>query len=286
MKQLLVILVSMFSLLSFAQEKNNRPSSYNYRRGVEAIQNHNTDEALDYLNKEIEENPKNGYAYSWIAMVRLQQEEYGRALTSADLSIKYLPKKDAEYLYFAYETRARIYAELEDTIRALADYSTAIKVMPDNEDAYEKRAQIYYELKKYDVADADYKKLISLDQGGVMGYMGIGRNRNAQKLWDEAIEQFSYVAKLHSDYSSAYSFRAESYLGKKDWDKATDDIVTALEIDSNDKAFYLMQDLEEAAFTKLKAKFQIKSAKDLNSEKWAYYLGIIHERKKMYTQAI
>ena len=59
-----------------------------------------------------------------------------------------------------------------------------------------------------------------------------------------------------------------------------------MEIDSNDKAFYLMQDLEEAAFTKLKAKFQIKSAKDLNSEKWAYYLGIIHERKKMYTQAI
>lgn len=286
MKQLLVILVSMFSLLSFAQEKNNRPSSYNYRRGVEAIQNHNTDEALDYLNKEIEENPKNGYAYSWIAMVRLQQEEYGRALTSADLSIKYLPKKDPEYLYFAYETRARIYAELEDTIRALADYSTAIKVMPDNDDAYEKRAQIYYEQKKYDLADADYRKLISLDQGGVMGYMGIGRNRNAQKIWDDAIEQFSYVAKLHSDYSSAYSFRAGSYLGKKDWDKATDDIVTALEIDSNDKAFYLMQDLEEAAFTKLKAKFQIKSAKDLNSEKWAYYLGIIHERKKMYTQAI
>lgn len=211
-------------------------------------------------------------------MVRLQQEEYGRALTSADLSIKYLPKKDPEYLYFAYETRARIYAELEDTIRALADYSTAIKVMPDNDDAYEKRAQIYYEQKKYDLADADYRKLISLDQGGVMGYMGIGRNRNAQKIWDDAIEQFSYVAKLHSDYSSAYSFRAESYLGKKDWDKATDDIVTALEIDSNDKAFYLMQDLEEAAFTKLKAKFQIKSAKDLNSEKWAYYLGIIHER--------
>ena len=216
MKQLLVILVSMFSLLSFAQEKNNRPSSYNYRRGVEAIQNHNTDEALDYLNKEIEENPKNGYAYSWIAMVRLQQEEYGRALTSADLSIKYLPKKDPEYLYFAYETRARIYAELEDTIRALADYSTAIKVMPDNDDDYEKRAQIYYEQKKYDLADADYRKLISLDQGGVMGYMGIGRNRNAQKIWDDAIEQFSYVAKLHSDYSSAYSFRAESYLGKKD----------------------------------------------------------------------
>ena len=66
-------------------------------------------------------------------------------------------------------------------------------VDPDKDDAYEKRAQIYYEQKKYDLADADYKRLISLDQGGVMGYMGIGRNRNAQKMWDEAIEQFSYL---------------------------------------------------------------------------------------------
>lgn len=61
---------------------------------------------------------------------------------------------------------------------------------PEEDDAYEKRAQIYYEQKKFDLADADYRQLIKRNQGGVMGYMGIGRNRNAQKLWDEAIEHF------------------------------------------------------------------------------------------------
>lgn len=288
MRQLFALLFAFIFLSCFAQDKNTpvRPDTYNYRRGMEALQNRNNEEALEFLNKEIEENPKNGYAYFWIAMIRAQQEEYGRAITAANLSIKNLPKKDSEYLYFVYETRARVYAEIEDTIAAISDYSTAIKILPENEDAYEKRAQIYYEQKKYDLADSDYKKLIELDRGGVMGYMGIGRNKNAQELWDDAIIQFDYVAKLHSDYSSVYAFRAESYIGKKNWDKATDDLLTALKIDSNDKAFYLMQDLEDVPFTKLKSKFQIQSVKEPNNEKWAYYLGIIHERKKQYIQAI
>lgn len=282
---LLVILFAVAATVT-AQVKNERPTSYNYLRGVEAIQSQNNTEALEYLNKEIEENPKNGYAYSWIAMLRAQQEEYGKALSSANLSLKYLPKKDSEYVYFAYETRARVYVELEDTTSALADYTQAIKVLPEKEDAYEKRAQLYYEQKNYDLADADYQKMINLDEGDVMGYMGIGRNKNAQELWDDAIKQFDFVAKLHSDYSSVYAFRAESYIGKKDWDKATDDLLTALKIDSNNKAFYLMQDLNDVPFAKMKAKFQIQSSKEPNSEKWPYYLGIIHERKQLYSQAI
>lgn len=286
MRTLFIAILSMLVLASHAQDKNNRPNSYNYQRGVEAIQKENTEEALEYLNKEISDNPKNGYAYSWIAMVRCHQEEYGRALTASDLALKHLPKKDKEYTYFAYETRARIYCALEDTIKAIADYTAAIKVSPEEADAYEKRAQIYYEQKKYDLADADYKKLISLDQGGVMGYMGIGRNLNAQEKWDAAIEQFNFVEKMHPSYSSVFAFRAESYLGKKDWDKATDDIMSALKIDSNDKAFYMMQDLEDAPFTRLKAKFQIQAAKETNEEKWPYYLGIIHEKKDLYKQAI
>ena len=289
MRALLTIIATVFALCGYAQDAKtieSRPDSYNYLRGVEAVQNGNNEEALEYLNKEISENPKNGYAYSWIAMIREQQDEYGRALSAANLSIKHLPKKDVEYLYFVYEVRARVHAELEDTVSALSDYTAAIKLMPEKDGAYENRAQIYYEQGKYDLGDNDYRKLISLDQGGVMGYMGLGRNRNAQKLWDEAIEQFDYVAKLHSDYSSVYAFRAESYIGKRNWDKATDDIVTALKIDSNDMAFYLMQDLEDAPFTMLKVKFQIQAAKETNEGKWPYYLGIIHERKEQYKQAV
>ena len=50
MKPLLVVLLSVFTLCANAQDKMNRPNSYNYQRGVEAIQKENTEEALEYLN--------------------------------------------------------------------------------------------------------------------------------------------------------------------------------------------------------------------------------------------
>lgn len=47
-------------------------------RGVESGQNEKTEEALEFFNKDIQENPKGGYSFSWIAMLRVHQEEYGR----------------------------------------------------------------------------------------------------------------------------------------------------------------------------------------------------------------
>ncbi len=167
------------------------------------------------MNKELDDNPNNGYALAWIATIRNYQEEYGRALTAADLAIKNIPKKDKQYRALAYIVRAEVYVRLDEKEKALADFSSAIKETPDDADVYEKRANLYYHMEEYDLSDKDYQKIISIDPGNVMGYMGIGRNANAEKRYNDAIEQFDYVIKLASDYSSGYSFRAESYLELK-----------------------------------------------------------------------
>ena len=287
MKNLLVLLLLLVALSANAQDKkNNRPTSYNYMRGVESVQNEKTEEALEFFNKDIQENPKNGYSFSWIAMLRVHQEEYGRALTAADMAIKLLPKKDAEYVIFAYTTRADVYLNLEDTVKAISDLTTAIKIKPDENSLYEKRAQIYYEQEEYDLADADYQKMIELKPGETMGYMGLGRNANAQKRWDDAIKQFDYVTKLASDYSQGYAFRAESYIGKEKWAEATDDIVKALSLDWDRKAHYLAGTLKEPAFTMLVSKIKVQSAKSPNEATWPYILGTMYEQNKHYTKAI
>ena len=263
-----------------------RPESYNYQRGLEAMQDEKRQEALEFFNKELKENPKNGYSYSWIAMLRGQNEEYGRALTAADLAIKYLPKKDAEYIIFAYTTRAGVYLHLEDTVKAMSDYDTAIKVKPDEGALYEKRAQIYFEQERYDLAAADYHKMIELNPGDVMGYMGLGRNANEQRNWTEAIKQFDYVTKLSSDYSSGYSFRAESYIGLEKWNEATDDIVSALALEWDRKAMYLATTLKEPAFTMLVSKMKIQSVKSPNEARWPYVMGTMYQHEKQYKKAV
>ena len=68
MRQFLFLILTFVSIHIMAQ---NRPETYNYKRGVEAVQNEKNDEALDFFNKDLADNPKNGYSYSWVAWLRL-----------------------------------------------------------------------------------------------------------------------------------------------------------------------------------------------------------------------
>ena len=285
MRQFILSILVLCSSVMLA-DNIKRPDSYNYSRGVEAINNNNAEEALDYLNKEINENPDNGYAFAWIALVRNYNEEFGRALTAANVAVKKIPSKDKEYKAFAYGTRAQVYLNLEDTIQALKDYSQAINIVPDDDRFYNQRAQVYYEQGKYDLADKDYLKMISLKEGDVMGYMGIGRNANAQKRYEDAIKQFDYVVKLEPNYSSAYSFRAESYIGLKKYNEAIDDVISALGIDRDRKAFYELQELADSAFEQTVAKLKVQKIKEPNEQSWDYDLGIVYERAAKYNKAI
>lgn len=285
MRQFILSILILCSSVMLA-DNIKRPDSYNYSRGVEAINNNNAEEALDYLNKEINEHPDNGYAFAWIALVRNYNEEFGRALTAANVAVKKIPSRDKEYKAFAYGTRAQVYLNLEDTIQALKDYSQAINIVPDDDRFYNQRAQVYYEQGKYDLADKDYLKMISLKEGDVMGYMGIGRNANAQKRYEDAIKQFDYVVKLEPNYSSAYSFRAESYIGLKKYNEAIDDVISALGIDRDRKAFYELQELADSAFEQTVAKLKVQKIKESNEQSWDYDLGIVYERAAKYNKAI
>lgn len=282
------ILFSFLIACSSALYADNikRPDSYNYTRGLEAIQNNNLEDAVNYMNKEIAEHPDNGYAFAWVALVRNHNEEYGRALTAANTAVKKIPSKDKEYKAFAYSTRACVFLNLEDTIQAIKDYAQAITLTPEDDRLYNARAQVYYEQGKYDLADNDYRKMISLKEGDIMGYMGIGRNANAQKRYEDAIKQFDYVNKLEPSYSSAYSFRAESYIGLKKYNEAIDDVITALGIDQDDKAFYELQTLADSAFAQTVAKLKVQKLKEPKESSWPYDLGIVYEKTDRYAKAI
>ena len=275
----------LLSVTAFAQ-KDKRPDTYNYNRAMEAIENKDTQEAFDYLGKELNDNPKNGYAYSWLAYLYRNQEEYGHAISSIDKALQYLPKKDTEYIIFSLATRAQIYQILNEYDKALADYNRAIKVDDKNTQLYKDRAQLLYEQDNYDLADRDYQKMIELDPGDVVGYVGLGRNANARGKYEEAIEKYNYVIKLAPTYSRGYSFRAESYMGLKKYNEAIDDIIQALDINDDDKAFYLLQEVVDSAAAPLIAKLKIQEMAKPNDSHWPYYLGLVYDNNHQYQQAV
>ena len=285
----LKIFVALYILLNVASvfaQNVKQPDSYNYQHGVEALKKGDNQEALIYLNKDIEENPENGYSFAMIAIIRYAEKEYGKALTAVEEAIKYLPKEDVEFSAFSYSLRGDIYKDLGDTVKTLNDYASAMRINPNESNLYEKRAQIYFEQGKYQFADEDYRKMTELTPGYLVGYMGLGRNALEQRRWDDAISQFSYVVKLDGDYSSGYSFRAEAELKKGMWDEATRDLISAIQCGWDDKAESLIWRLEEPAFAMMLSKLKVQAAKAPEDFEWPCLLGIMYERDKQYIKAI
>lgn len=265
-----------------------RPDSYYFNRGLECLNEGKDSDAYDYFTNEVNDNPNNGYAYLWMGYILYNNELYGDGLAMIEKAQKLIPSKDKEYLSVSFQIKGDIYQNIEEFDKAIDNYSKAIKTDPSNSTAYQDRADLHYQLMHYELADKDYDKLIELEPNEYYGYMGKGRNANAQQKYGEAIQQFDYVIKLHGkDYFKSYAFRAESYIGLMQYEKAADDIITALAGNWDDKAFYLMQTvMVDSALMTMVSKLKIQQLKEPSRAIWPYCLGVVYEASENYIKAI
>lgn len=290
-RNLLTVLVSLVLMTSgaisvSAQKYNKYAESYNFLKGVEALYEGDYKVAETALKKELDEHSENGYAYLYLAHIQFGNYEYGKALVSIDKALKYIPKKDKYSKGACYYKRAGIYTSLEKYEEAIADYTLAISYNPEDDDSLWERAQIYYEQEKYELADADYKRMLEIDPNNSIAYMGLGRNEVYRKNYDSAIDIFDNVIALYPEYSRAYAFRAEAYAGQNKYLDAAGDVVKALDIDGDSKAFWIMQTVADSAFVQMSAKLKAMAVNDPNAAYWPYCLGVINERAEKYSDAI
>lgn len=279
----LVLALAVMTFQPMAAKKDE--PSYNFSRALEEAQRGNKQSAMEYFNKEVADNPQNGYAYMAMAAFHMDNSDYGEARNAVESALKYLPKKDKGSHARVLLLRGQLLAIECDTVGAYSDMAAAIKLDPTNEEAYEKRAQLLYEQGRYDDADTDYQKILALNPGGVMGRMGLGRNSYARKDYVKAIEQYNRIIALNPDYSSGYSFRAEAYLAKGEHLKAIEDICKALEIDSDSKAHYLLFQFPTDQLTLTVTKLKGLSAKHPHTGEYEYYTAQIYNNKRMFLES-
>lgn len=277
MKKNIIVMVALMLLGgagAFAK-KDKYKESYNFQRGLECYSESNYSEAYDWLQKELEEHPDNPHAHLILGDVYFKNEMYGEALSTLEKALDKMPKKDKDGRATTLYTMATVHLTLCDTVAALDDYARAITINPTDPDLYETRGQIYYELEKYDLSDADYNKMLEMDSSNYGAFMGLGRNAAARKRWDDAIARYDYVVKMNPEYPSGYSFRAEAYMGKEDWTKATNDLIKGLELDDM-KAFYLLISLPAGdAQDMMATKLKIQMNKSPQNAVWPYCLGVL-----------
>lgn len=285
MKKLIFALLTVVLAIGVATAKESLLDTYNMNRAYEEGNKGNHTGALEFFDKELKEHPKNGYAHLGKAAIFFEQKQYDDVISSTDKALRLIPKKDKMMSARAHLLKGQTLLATADTISALSEMTEAICLDPKFTDAYDKRGQVYYEQMKYDLADADYKKLIELNPADLMGYMGLGRNCQAKGQFDEAIRLFNKVAGMYPDYSSAYAFRAESYLAKNEYLKAINDICRALEIDSDSKAYGLMYKFPKEQMELIATKLKGMSAKDPHTGEYYYYTGLLYAHHKMYDKS-
>ncbi len=285
---LLTIMLSFcLSTTLFAQKAEEYQNSYNVKRALEILQNDgDQNEAMTFLQTEVEEHPKNGYAYYMMGYMYLDHDMVGDAVQPINRAIELL-RKDKPWLSYAYRQRAKINVRLGNEKAALDDLNMAVKTNPKDEDLYSDRAYFYYQRDMYAESDTDYEKICSLQPGNTLGYMGKGRNALEQERYKEAIEFFSYCINLDPSFSQAYAFRAEANIRQGNVDGGIDDIIKALDCDAgNEKAYYWMLTIGEPEVNTLIAKLNVQQAKQSNKGVWSFYLGVVYEGQCKYNKAI
>ena len=133
-KLLILISTLLCSLMTFAGSKE--PTSYFYQRGIEALDEGDNEKALEMFDRELNTNPKNGYASLYRGAAYANLDKYDYAKYDFDFAIAHLPKKDKTRLASAYRLRAMLYLDISDTVAALSDYALAIKYDPTEYDYY------------------------------------------------------------------------------------------------------------------------------------------------------
>ena len=280
MKRYIIMLIVAIAMVSsvMAQSDIKRPDSYNYQSGVEAYNNKDYAKSMEFFDKELKQNPKNGYAMMWQASIYYKYDMYGKAMSSLNSALKFVPKKDKETVGYLYNLRAGVEAELGDTVKALSGYDLAFKTYPDADYLYSK-CNLLNRQERYDDVDAEIKRLMALYENNAMTWVYAGRNEDGKGNYDKAIEAYSFAVKLAPEYASAYSFRAATYIKMRRYREACQDVITALNESSNElKAFYMIYTLADSAMTYLAPQLKAQQLKEPNNSLWSYYLGLAYKQ--------
>lgn len=278
-------------LLAFAvvipiAAKKTESESYNMKRGLEELNKGNLEEAVEFFNKEIIDNPKNGEAHFSLALISFEKEDFKTGLSKLDRTLKCLPSKEKMKRASAYTLRGEVYLNLGDTIRALSDFDTAVKTDSSYDEVYFSRADLYHKMGRLDDSDADLRKAISINPADSRSYIGMGVNQFQRGNYDKAIELLDKALSMEKENSFIYTFRAKAKYAQKNYVDAAEDLIEAIAIDYDRDAVEYLEDFPKEQLPMVVAKLKSKSLKDPYESIWPYAIAKVYMNHRMYDRAI
>lgn len=220
MKQILTLILSIFTVVCFGQNRNL------INKGIESLEKENYKDAYEYFSAHIQDNPKDPDGYFMRAFFFIEVDEPTKAIKDLNNAINFFHKKATIPLAGIYELRAESYQKLDELDKALADINKSLKLDKNNEDALTIQAQIYYQKKDFLNSDMAYNKAIALDgKEKRRAVIGLARNQIEQKQFQKALDILNDLKKREPNYTEILRFRHQAYAGLENYNKAIDDVL-------------------------------------------------------------
>jgi len=238
----------------------------------------------------------------WIVIIGLSAATFVETLSYSNPTTFYSSSiVQNQKCALAYNNRGVLYEHQGIDMNAINDYSKAIELKPDYDDAWYNRGALYSRQGLPENAIRDYSKAIASDSGYTEAYINRGNIYSQQGLLEKAIadyskaialkpgyaliynnravvygkqghtaEQigdFSKAIELKPDYTEAYTNRGMTYENQKLFDKALADFSKAIELMPEDAGNYFNRGIVyNAQGTLDKARSDFQRAAELGSE--------------------
>jgi len=164
-------------------------------------------------------------------------------------------KLSAELAYLSLFTVGMVRYAAQDWDGAIAGFRDALSqaagpVPLDQSSVHFYRGNAYYHKGDYDPAIADFSQAIKLQPDDAAAYYNRGNAYYYKGDYDQAITDYTKAIKLQPDYAAAYNNRGNAYAHKGNRQKAIADLQKALQLSSDPRLRQLvekaLQTLEES----------------------------------------
>lgn len=275
MKKIITASVAAVSILSFHASAQ-----------TQSIDNPMTQAMLEVYSQEIAANPKDADIYFRRANEYYKFNQYLRALADVDKAIEYAPEKERDFLYQAHMLRADIYQMLNKHPEALADFTEALKLDPASFMALYQKANEEYELGDYTAAKADYTRLRSTNPRSVEALTGLARVAVKENNLGLASEYMDGAVDMMSADSDIYIRRASVRRMQNNNTGAVEDLLMAISIDNNSRAFQELIDIANIDYPAVISGLSTSISYAPKQGMLYYIRGFIAQAHDHYTSAL
>ncbi len=146
-------------------------------------------------------------------------------------------EKDANYFYAHYNL-GLIYTDRNETETALQEFSTALALKPDSEDANNAMGNIYYKMQDYANAKKYYNVAAVINPNNFYTQYILGNIEVKNKNYDQALAYFQKAIDSNKNYEESYLQKAAVLTIKEKYDEGINCLNIAIEINPKSEEAY------------------------------------------------